>query len=479
MYLEAIGVWTLFTVLVVFTATVGLLIASVLLIISYITRLFWYIKGIAPIVDAVYDRKLLHKLEDSLVRIKLGDEYYSYVSHDYKDIVVNLRGENVNVNLHSIKCSKGKVHDHDKESIVYIHGANDSSVNTLILTGLLREILDSDRYNAIYGIDLPGFGRSTCSVSQKLTNDVVEELISESIRQFICINKIEKVYLLGHSFGGYHVVNFGYKYPNLVNKLMIVNAAGLLPTLGSDGMYMAYLFSWGIPGAQYRLLGNLGLFIHYTMYQLFRAPLKDYYIYQLLGSPDNFGYNLVGSYITKDGVQAYWNKPNYHKFLQLKIPVAICYGEIDTIMPVHQGIVMSCLIKNSCPIYVIQNSWHIPMYDACAFSFAVNLASDDAACIRKQFPNLKLTSDDVKHFAEKFRSNFSLKETSEVVAKTYDYLHYNLSMDTSICPDVVMIQTTTNNGKQVPSSFKCSGKKYLDSRVADRYFSDQRMQNRK
>ena len=38
------------------------------------------------------------------------------------------------------------------------------------------------------------------------------DLFIESIYQFIILNKLSKVYLVGHSFGAYHAINFAEKY---------------------------------------------------------------------------------------------------------------------------------------------------------------------------------------------------------------------------------------------------------------------------
>ena len=37
------------------------------------------------------------------------------------------------------------------------------------------------------------------------------DLFIESIYQFIILNKLSKVYLVGHSFGAYHAINFAEK----------------------------------------------------------------------------------------------------------------------------------------------------------------------------------------------------------------------------------------------------------------------------
>jgi hypothetical protein len=53
--------------------------------------------------------------------------------------------------------------------------------------------------------------------------------------------------------------------------------AGLLPTLGGEGAYMARLFQLGLPMKQLRALGSLGVALFYTLFSILGAPSKSFY----------------------------------------------------------------------------------------------------------------------------------------------------------------------------------------------------------
>lgn len=49
------------------------------------------------------------------------------------------------------------------------------------------------------------------------------------------------------------------------------------------------------------------------------------------------------------------------RLLELKMPVALVFGEADNISPPMQGLVASALAGSSIPIYFIGGGWHVPM----------------------------------------------------------------------------------------------------------------------
>jgi hypothetical protein len=54
------------------------------------------------------------------------------------------------------------------------------------------------------------------------------------------------------------------------------NPAGLLPTLGGEGAYMASRFQLGLLMKQLRALGFLGVVLFYTLFSILGAPAKSF-----------------------------------------------------------------------------------------------------------------------------------------------------------------------------------------------------------
>lgn len=46
--------------------------------------------------------------------------------------------------------------------------------------------------------------------------------------------------------------------------------------------------------------------------------------------------------------------------LKLKVPVSLLYGELDTIMPYHQGECVKKLARGKIRCYVVEGAWHMP-----------------------------------------------------------------------------------------------------------------------
>lgn len=104
-----------------------------------------------------------------------------------------------------------------RSPILVLHGwgkGSDPWINFL-------QSLSSSEYKIIIP-DLPGFGKSNNpSISWDLDNYV------EWLNDFIKILNLEKVYLLGHSFGGRVAIKFAVKYPEKISKLVLYEAAGI------------------------------------------------------------------------------------------------------------------------------------------------------------------------------------------------------------------------------------------------------------
>lgn len=76
----------------------------------------------------------------------------------------------------------------------------------------------------IYLIDLPGFGRSDLPQKAFTTSDY-----AQIVKEFIEEKNIKEPILLGHSLGGRVAIKLAAKYPKLIDKLILEDAAGIKP----------------------------------------------------------------------------------------------------------------------------------------------------------------------------------------------------------------------------------------------------------
>lgn len=89
----------------------------------------------------------------------------------------------------------------------------------------------------VYAIDFPGFGQSTVPDRQWGVQDYMDMLY-----KFFDALNIEKAHLIGHSFGGRVSIMFSAKHPERVDKIVLVDSAGLIPVRTLKYYYRIYKF---------------------------------------------------------------------------------------------------------------------------------------------------------------------------------------------------------------------------------------------
>ena len=240
------------------------------------------------------------------------------------------------------------------------------------------------------------------------------------------------VFLIGHSFGAFHALNvasmsqeiekgqhFNKSRLRRISRLLLVDPAGIMPMTGKDGTALAVLFKWGIPFYPLRSLGSFGIWLFYSVLDLLQASDFLYYWFQVQAAPDGISDHLVAPFVTLNFYSAKWNSPLFEKFINLKIPVALGYGEADNISPPHQGIMLSALTGSTIPVYTIQDCWHMPMglRQGSDFSTMVNRAYRQA-----QVPLLPVEFTDALNLSSHnplksgaLHGVFSLHDTSRII----------------------------------------------------------------
>lgn len=102
--------------------------------------------------------------------------------------------------------------EHSKHLLIF-HGLFGQSDNF----GTLAKDF-SERYT-VHAIDLRNHGRSFHS------DDMSFEAMTEDILDYLDHHGIETCFLLGHSLGGRVVIEFSYKFPNRLDKLIVADMA--------------------------------------------------------------------------------------------------------------------------------------------------------------------------------------------------------------------------------------------------------------
>lgn len=101
-----------------------------------------------------------------------------------------------------------------KQSVLLLHGWAQSSLFWLETAKLLNGDF------SYYLLDLPGFG-GTKNLAE---NSNVPEY-TEFVKEFTEKLKLKNIILMGHSFGGQIAGDFAIKYPKMVKRLVLIDAA--------------------------------------------------------------------------------------------------------------------------------------------------------------------------------------------------------------------------------------------------------------
>ena len=149
-----------------------------------------------------------------------------------------------------------------------------------------------------------------------------------------------KVILIGHSNGGRIALNFAIKYPQNIEKLILMDSAGIFRNdlaIRAKRMIFKSITKVGKKLTSSQRLKNI--------------------LYKIVGESDYKNATPIMK-------QAMVNLINSDKLLNLDgvaVPTLIIWGREDKTTPLSDGILMNKLIKNS-RLEIIENARHSPMF---------------------------------------------------------------------------------------------------------------------
>lgn len=207
--------------------------------------------------------------------------------------------------------------DSKNTPILFIHGIYTNS-------SMWEEHIKDIKDHPILAIDVPGNG-----YSQYIENSV--DLI-DSIHSafFEILPSLDKIIIVGYSFGAFISLLFAEKYYKIILNLVLINPVGITSTLNSFGYYWAFIFKSGILNLKY-LWDN---------YKSSRYPI----------------YNYIAKYISFTTKEAYWNHTTKSILKTLDIPIVFVYSYNDEIIPLHQGIYYISILENSKLFITLDNN---------------------------------------------------------------------------------------------------------------------------
>lgn len=188
--------------------------------------------------------------------------------------------------------------------------------------------------NSIYCLDLPGFGKSELP-----RNAYSAEDYSEIVSGFISKLGLEKVIIIGHSFGGRVAIKLASKHPEFLKGIVLVDSAGFID----------------------RTMLN-------KLKRIIAKPLKPIFKLKPLHGLKKSIYRLIGS---EDYIATPQLKETYLKVVgedlsedmkKIEISTMIIWGAQDKDTPLEYAYRMKNIIKNS-KLAALEGAGHFSFLD--------------------------------------------------------------------------------------------------------------------
>jgi len=254
-------------------------------------------------------------------------------------VIINIDGMNINY-----------IVEGEGNPVVVLHGWGANIETVLPIVNILKSSYQ------VYAIDLPGFGKSDEPY------DVFGSFeYAEIIKKFIDHFKLEKISLIGHSFGGKLSIIISSKYKDYVDKLVLIDSAGLIPKR---------TLSYHIKVKSYKLAKKL--------YKLFFFWKKENEIAEIINKKFGSDDYRNSSGIMRKILVKVVNEDLSYLLEEIECPTLLIWGDLDDATPLYQAKIMEEKIKNS-GLVVLEGTGH--------FSYVEDY--NKFALVLKSFFNIK------------------------------------------------------------------------------------------
>ena len=209
---------------------------------------------------------------------------------------------------------------------------------THIVWSLHEQFYASQGFNVL-SIDLPGHGSSEGPSLKSI------EEISDWITQLMKKLNISKINFIGHSQGCLVGIDFASRYPNQIDKLVLVAGSYKLPVNqdlidlaeAGDEKSVLLMMKWGYEGSKAFIGGN---------------PVK-----KIINSSREIREILA---VDLNACNNYKNGKESLK--KINCPTLCIFGDLDKMVPLEVGNKMAALIKNS-EKKIINNCGHMIIFE--------------------------------------------------------------------------------------------------------------------
>ena len=207
-----------------------------------------------------------------------------------------------------------------------------------IVWSLHEQFYASQGFNVL-SVDLPGHGNSEGPSLKSI------EKISDWIKSLMLKINIKKIIIIGHSQGGLVGIDFASRYPELIEKIVLVANSYKMPVNqdlidlaeAGDEKAVLLMMKWGYEGSKAFIGGN---------------PVK-----KIVNSARDIREVLA---VDLNACNNYKNGENAIK--KINCPTLCIFGDLDKMVPIKVGLKMSEQITNS-ETKIISDCGHMIIFE--------------------------------------------------------------------------------------------------------------------
>lgn len=220
------------------------------------------------------------------------------------------------------------------KDVLILHGWGANIDTVLPIVNLLKT------HFKVYAMDLPGFGQSTEPEEVFGSKDY-----GRIVKKFTDKMNIKDAILIGHSFGGKISILLGVHYPEIVDKIVLIDSAGLIPKRGLDYYLKVYSF-------------KTLRFLYKTFFFWLEDDERMEKFYKKFGSTD---YKDADGIMRKILVKVV-NEDLESILKNIKSPTLLIWGDEDRATPLYMGKTMEKEIPDS-GLVVLEGTGHYSYLD--------------------------------------------------------------------------------------------------------------------
>ena len=240
--------------------------------------------------------------------------------------------------------------EHDQRPIVFVHGLSGQWQNWL------ENIPRFAQERRVVAMDLPGHGLTEMP-KDKISIELYGNFVADLCRRL----DLTPAVLVGNSMGGFVAAEVAIRAPEVVERLMLLSAAGVSqidlahrPVLAA-GKAAGFLATANV--AQKRWIARRPVLRHWIMSLIVRHPSRikaDAMFEALMKGADKPGF--------EDALRGTLEYDFRDRIPQIGAPTIVIWGEKDMIIPVKDADAFVSMIEGARKV-IIEDTGHVPMFE--------------------------------------------------------------------------------------------------------------------